>query len=113
MGIAAYNRGSRVIANQITRDKPFHSAFSIMDRINALPKFKGNYRTQLLDMKHQPFSDEVIIEYDRGVWWMMDPVKLHDGFSYFYRTLEDLIRSWDIYLVGYNETNNTWTAKSL
>lgn len=113
MGIAAYNRASAVIAKRIALERPIqHNAFAIMDRINALPKHPGDYRTQLLDIKRTPFHDHVIIEFDshRKVWWLMDPVRMHDGFSYWYKSLEDAIQSWDIYLTGYDEITNQWTA---
>lgn len=117
MGIAAYNRGSQVIAKQINRDYPKKNvAFEIMDRINALPKFKhGTLSREILDSKIVPFSDKVTIFYDKqqNVWWILDPVKLFDGFGYFYKSLEDLIRSWDIYLTGYDETLNHWYAEAI
>jgi hypothetical protein len=114
MGAAAYRRGSEVIAKQISRDYPQrHKAFEIMDRINALPKHKGDYRTQILGIKHVPFTEAVAIEFSRGVWWLMDPSDMYEGFSYCYKTLEALVQSWDVYLTGYDETTGIWTATAI
>lgn len=114
MGIAAYNRGSQVIARQIQRDYPVRPrAFEIMDRINALPKFGNDSLLSALKVQRVPFPDTVALEFSRGVWWMMDPDNMYEGHSRWYRSLEDAIRSWDIFLVGYNETTRIWTAKAV
>lgn len=114
MGAAAYRRGSEVIAKQIARDFPAQpKAFAIMDRINAMPKLKGDLRSQLLGAKHVPFAEKIAIEFWRGAWLMMDAENMYEGYSLWYRSLEDLIRSWDIYLTGYDETTGIWTAEAI
>ena len=106
MGIAAYNRGSKAITDQIAREHYRPTAFLVMDRINALPKFQAK--------PMRPFTEKVVIESDpqrENVWWVMCPVKLENGFSYWYRSLAEAVRSWDVYLTGYDETTNRWTAE--
>lgn len=117
MGIAAYNRASQVIAQRISYENPLrHTAFLVMDRINAMPKFQRfDAFGHKLQAKCTPMSDDVVIEFDKnyGVWFMMHPEKLYEGYSRCYQSLEDCIRNWDIFLTGYDETKNRWTATSL
>ncbi len=114
MGSAAYRRGSETIAKQIARDFPCQpKAFAIMDKINSMPKLKGDMRTQILGAKHIPFAKKIAIEFSRGVWWMMDSENMYEGHSRWYKSLEDLICSWDIYLTGYDETTGIWTAEPI
>lgn len=109
MGAAAYRRGSEVIAKQIARDFATPTAFRIMDRMNALPK-AGDSRAIRV-----PFAEKLAIEFDihRGVWWLMDASNMYEGHSRWYRSLEKLITSWDIYLTGYDETTGIWTAEAI
>ena len=66
--------------------------------LNALPKYS-----------HQkPLIDELVIEESDGVFWLMDPVKLGEGFGFAYKTLKDAIRSFDISLTGYDHENQRW-----
>lgn len=109
MGIAAYNRGSISISNQIAIDHPIRpTAFVVMERINALPKFHSPtvYRT--------PFSP-VLIEYDlqNKIYLMMSVEKLYDGFSYWYPTLSDAVRNWNIALTEYDETTRRWYCEDI
>ncbi|OAI08785.1 hypothetical protein A1353_24800 [Methylomonas methanica] len=93
MGVAAYNRGSRVIQFQIEQDFPSHDvAFEILARLNALPKFEDC---------GVPF-DDVIFEYDqrRGCWWVMDSVALYGGWSFFYKSLSEAVRRWKVDVVA-------------
>lgn len=114
MGIAAYNRGSEVIARQILRDYPVKpQAFEIMDRINGLPKFSQGRLHDILQTKRVPLTETVAIQFSRGVWWMMDPDNMYEGYSRCYRSLEAAFRSWDIFLVGYDESTQIWTARSI
>ena len=96
MSKAAYDRGSQAIRNQVDQ----HSRaveFSMMDDYNALPKYPG---------APTPFSDVVISTW-RGGHWLADP---EDDFGFWYRTLADAVRSWDIDLTGYDASKQTWTA---
>jgi hypothetical protein len=43
----------------------------------------------------------------------MDAENIYEGRSRWYRSLEDLISSWDIYLTGYDESTGIWTAESV
>lgn len=117
MGIAAYNRASRVITQRISDEKPLRpTAFLIMDRINAMPKFpRFDVLGHKVQAKCTPLCDEVVIEFDKnhGVWFMMHPENLYEGYSRWYKSLEDCIRNWDIFLTGYDETTRRWTASVL
>jgi hypothetical protein len=106
VGAAAYQRGSYVIAEQIKRDSPQQpTAFQIMDRINSMPQL-GDASTL-----RKPLIDKLVIEQDAKGWWLMNPEKMYEGFSLRYESLEYAIRSWDIYLTGYDEIANIWTAE--
>lgn len=107
MGIAAYNRGSQTIANQISRDFPKkNKAFEIMDRINALTKFKHVLKNE----KVLPIK-KVTIAFCKHTekWSIIEPIEIFDN----YQSLEDLICSFDIYLTGYDEILNYWYAESI
>lgn len=114
MGIAAYNRGSQAIANQIARDFPMRdTAFVTMDRINNLPK-KTLPKEEILRGKRKPLLDKYAIQHDatRNCYWMMNPESMHEGFSRIYPTLKDAITSWDdFYLTGYDDSTGIWTAE--
>lgn len=103
MGVAAYNRGSIVIANQCRLDR--HPAFDIMEQINALPKlFPPN-------AMRKPFAP-VVIEQDahHKAWWLLCERKMYSGYSYCYPTLALTVQNWDIYLSGYDQTLNRWST---
>jgi len=104
MGIAAYNRGSEVIANRC-RLKTRHPAFDIMDRINSSPK---NFPPHAM---RRPFGP-LVIEHDKhhDVWWLMCATKLYGGFSYCYPSLRMAVQSWDIDLTGYDQSLDRWTT---
>ena len=114
MGAAAYRRGSMIISEQISRDFPMRdSAFAAMDRINAMAK-TPIAKSEFLRGKRKPLLDKYAIQYDaaRNIWWMMDPENMHEGFSHSYRSLEDVIRSWNgLYLTGYDYEAHIWTAE--
>lgn len=98
MGIAAYNRGSQVIANQIACDYPMKSQeVQIIERINGLPKYMGSLECR---GKHEPFFDVGVIYPDLGGWMFADYDDPY-GEVRFYKSLEDTVRSWDIYLLEY------------
>lgn len=111
MGVAAYNRGSSVIANQLAREFPCSMpAFDLMDRMNALPKKTKGLRGEILRSKNPLPKGKALVQCHKGVWWLMDPDEPFDSFSYHYPSLAELVTSWDIALVGYNENQQMWTA---
>jgi len=118
MGIAAYNRGSQVIANQAAAAYPVrNTAFELMDRMNALPKKSKGLIDDLVEDNlknkcHLP-KGKALIQKSRGVWWLMDPDTPFESFSYYYPSLSDLITSWDIALTGFNETTGIWEAVNI
>lgn len=80
-----------------------HDAFAIMDRLNGLPKFgdPANRKVALLS--------EMFAQHANGVWWLMNPNDMYEGYSLCYASLSDLVRSWDMYLTGYDEIKKIWT----
>lgn len=117
MGIAAYNRGSKIISDQISRDFPIRdAAFASMDRINAMPKV-SICKDDIYSSSHKkryPLLDKYAIQHDeaRGVWWLMNPDDMHEGYSLAYPSLEDVIRYWDgLFLTGYNYETHIWTSE--
>ncbi len=94
MGVAAWNRGSGNISRQLDNEaRP--SEFRMMDDLNALPKF---------DCAQTPFGDINFIR-DRGVWVAECP---KTGKGYWYKTLRDAVRSWNVSVIGYE--NGVWRA---
>ncbi len=114
MGIAAYNRGSQCIANQIAEQYPIRdAAFVAMDRINVMPK-KALPASEILRGKRRPLLDKYAIQKDTNsdTWMMMDPDDMYEGYSKWYRSLEDVITSWDdLYLTEYDYSTKIWTAE--
>jgi len=97
MGIAAYNRGSRAIAEQIRREySPRPIEFEIMDRANALPKYPD---------AGTPFTN-IDFAFSHGGCWAVCP---KTGFGYWYPTLFEAVRRWNVRLIGY--TNGTYHAE--
>lgn len=94
MGSAAYRRGSEAIRHQLAAEgRP--QAFAFMDALNALPKYADAGRP----------CGAVELVWDRGVWWITCP---RTGFGYWYPTLREAIRRWDITVTGYEQ--GRWQA---
>jgi hypothetical protein len=94
MGAAAYHRGSALIRSQLDNTRPVE--FDLMDRYNALPKYPD---------AGTPWRDDCYIREDKGVWWILCP---QTGFGYYYRTMEELMRRWNVLIVGYNAITKEW-----
>ena len=96
MGIAAYNRGSEAIRNQLYGERrPIE--FEIMDLLNALPKFPDAGRV-FGPIEFTPDSQ-------RNCVWAECPVT---GFGFPYSTLHEAVKRWLIEIVGFD--NGTWKA---
>lgn len=96
MGIAAYNRGSHVIREQLnTNARPVE--FEIIDRLNSLEKYPD---------AGTPFEGVVIL-FSNDVWWV-ECVKT--GFGFAYDTLSELVRRWNITITGYSAVSAQFTA---
>lgn len=82
MGAAAYNRGTKLIGELISReDRP--AEFVFMDDLNALPKNDGAAK---------PFGPIHFVN-SHGGWWAECPTT---GYGYFYKTLRQAIRAWRV-----------------
>lgn len=59
-----------------------------------------------------PLSD-VILQYDKyhDVWWIMDKIKKESSLSYWYKTLRELIKHWNIIITDY--ANNEFIASPI
>ncbi len=96
MGVAAYNRGSSLVARQIDAERrPVE--FEMMDDLNTLPKLPGAVA---------PWG-ETILANSHGGWWITCPIT---GFGYWYKTLREAVQSWQIDVVAYDATKNEWRA---
>jgi hypothetical protein len=95
MGVAAYNRGSNVIREQIAaQERPVE--FVMMDNLNAIPKYEDAGTP----------SDTIHFGYDeRGVWWAECP---KTGFGYFYKSLREAVRRWRVVIRECR--NGVWIA---
>ena len=85
-----------------TLDK-FDTISELMERVNSRPKIK-NIVGDILDKKFYPPEGSKIF-FNRGAWWIETSP---EDFSYFYRSLDELVSAWDIYLNSYDETTKTW-----
>lgn len=94
MGVAAYNRGSAVISNDIARqDRAAH--FQMMDALNAIPRKQG---------AHAPFGPIHLIS-SHGGWFAECPTT---GYGFWYRTLRDAVSHWLIDVTEWRD--GVWVA---
>ncbi len=88
MGIAAYNRGSNAISNQIdAQARPVE--FEIMERLNALPKYAD---------AGTPFGPIQFIAGNGGFWAECPK----SGFGFAYTTLAEAVRRWKVQIVAFD-----------
>ncbi len=97
MGVAAYNRGSALIRQQIA-DEARPIEFEMMDRLNALPKYDEA-------IPPRGPSETVRFGEGHGGWWIHCP---KTGFGYWYKTLSEAVRRWDVTIIGHD--NGEWVA---
>jgi hypothetical protein len=90
MGVAAYNRGTKVLSAGIDCGQRA-AEFLIMDELNSLPKDSGAFR---------PFSD-IVFSASHGAWWATCPVS---GFGYHFPTLRAAVRAFLVEVHAYDET---------
>jgi hypothetical protein len=88
MGVAAYNRSSSVIRQQIDADTVRHREFVIMEIANSLQKYPDAGR---------PFGPIQFVQ-GNGGWWAECP---QTGFGYLYPTLYEAVKRWQVRLVAY------------
>jgi len=89
MGIAAYNRGSRAISQRIDSQQRA-AEFELMSHLNSLPKYP--------DCGQPPAQIQFVFEH--GVWWAQSS-KGAAGFAYYYPTLREAVRRWNVSIRGY------------
>lgn len=95
MGVAAYARGSALIARHLDHEaRPVE--FIMMDELNALPK---------KDRAPVPFG-EIRFVAGRSGWWAECP---RTGFGYHYPTLREAVRSFRVEVYGY--LSGCWLAR--
>lgn len=104
MGVAANNRGSKSIARGISEDYNRDSSFEIMDRINAIAKVE--IKSSLMPAR-ECRMENAIAYFDRGVWFIASSKDKY-GSCMWYKSLSDLVQSWDMSLVGYNADTKEW-----
>jgi hypothetical protein len=95
MGVAAYNRASACISKRIDYEFNRPVEFEIMDALNALQKHPD---------ATAPFTPVRIGE-GHGGWWIYCA---KTGFGYWYKTLHEAVKRWDVQVVGYE--NREWCA---
>lgn len=94
MGIAAYNRGSKLISDQIQNDARAVE-FQMMDELNALPR-SGDA---------QVAWGPLYFTFSHGVCWAECPVS---GFGYAYPSLRKAIKAWRVTITEFN--NGIWVG---
>jgi len=100
MGVAAYNRGSRAISQRLDAEQRAPE-FVFMDHLNSLAKYADcGQPTEPLQFVHS-----------RQVWWV-ETVRLGAaGFGYYYPTLREAVRRWNVSIRGY--ANGIWIGDPL
>lgn len=103
MGYASYNRGSKVISNQIDAEKRNY-LFDVMDSLNSTKKIEtARERFGIKVNFPQPFKTGKISFGNNG-WWFEDASKI-GGFGYHYNTVREVLANWDIMIVSIDMLN--------
>lgn len=99
MGVAAYNRGTKAIRERIQQEyEDTHPReFEMMGLLNSLPKYPDCGK----------INEPVLFSFCNNVWWI-NPKRKPDGFGYFYKTLHEAIKRWNVNVIGYD--NGVWEA---
>jgi hypothetical protein len=95
MGIAAYNRGTALIARQFDAEARAVE-FEIMERLNALPKYED---------AGTPFGPIQFVSGNNGVWAECPQT----GFGFCYHTLTEAVRRWKVTVVAFQD--GAWIAE--
>ena len=90
MGIAAYNRGSKAIRDQISRESHRSPEFEVMEIANSLDKYPD---------AGKPFAD-IEFAFSHGGCWATCP---RTGFGFWYPTLYEAVRRWHVRLTGFRD----------
>lgn len=99
MGIAAYNRGSKVIRDDIAKNDR-HSDLQLIDYLNGLQKYED---------AGKPFGP-VEIQEGRGGFWVYCPIS---GYGYLYKTIHELMRRWRIRITALDEIKRIWYCEPI
>jgi hypothetical protein len=94
MGVAAYNRGTAVIAAQIAANDRAPE-FQMMDALNALEKFSD---------AGCPFGPINFVPGRNGFWAECPST----GFGYWYPSLREAVRRWNVSVTSYD--GSAWGA---
>lgn len=86
MGVAAYNRGSRAVAEQISQEAA-SADLQLLRDLNAEPKLKN---------APVPFGPIHFVP-GHGGWFATCPTT---GFGYWYKTLREAVRAFQVVIVS-------------
>jgi hypothetical protein len=105
MGYASYNRGSSTISRQIDMEQ-HDPLFDVIDSLNSTKKIRTKFDIIGMERKFfQPFKIGKISFGNNG-WWFEDASKV-GGFGYHYKTIREVLASWDIMVTGIDVTGKT------
>lgn len=82
LGVAAYNRGSKLVSRQIESER-LSREFEMMDDLNALPKRQG---------ASTPWGPVHFVA-GHGGWWAQCPTT---GFGYLFDTLRQAVTAYNV-----------------
>jgi len=101
MGHASFRRGAQAIRRSLEREQRAVE-FRLLEDLNALPKYPD------AGLPLRPLR----IDYDAAhdIWWFADAVAGPAGFAYWYSSLREGLRRWQIALTGYDATTGTYSA---
>jgi len=102
MGVAAYNRGSHLIRTQLAETvRP--SEFVWMEELNQLERYPD---------AGKPFGPvRILYDAPHKVWWLQDALKGDRGWGWWYASLRELCKRWQIVIVSYDATTGIYQAE--
>jgi hypothetical protein len=101
MGIAAYNRGTKCIAQQITNEQPCHNDLVIkeLNRTPKNPKARRMFQPTVVRLTNNAI----------GNWWLMN--KQEDGWSSYgwpYKNLRECLADVSGFITGYGRDQHSF-----
>lgn len=96
MGIAAYNRGTKLVSQQIDANLPEHNSI-VVKALNKLPRGTGR------------IFQRTVIRRCGSSWYIMNGKEGGFArFSYEYKSLRALFAVWSCYIVGYGRDKHSF-----
>lgn len=76
----------------------------MIEELNRLPK----YPDASCPFGRRPLR--ILYDAPHRIWWLQDAEKGHAGYGWWYTSLRELMRRWEIVITGYDTTTRIFTA---